>query len=128
MYAQHLASASELDVVVRGHMAILLGLLMDRAPGNQRILLDALPGSSDREKLGVLIQHAQDFTMFYVTLTRKMAQAQSYVHDEDSDAEEVEAEAGSGDTLATRVLRDSKGEAVARSVIAFLGRLRDQGG
>ncbi|KAI0659223.1 hypothetical protein C8Q70DRAFT_915843 [Cubamyces menziesii] len=128
VYAQHLASASELDVVVRGHMAILLGLLMDRAPGNQRILLDALPGSSDREKLGVLIQHAQDFTMFYVTLTRKMAQAQSYVHDEDLDAEEVEAEAGSGDTLATRVLRDSKGEAVARSVIAFLGRLRDQGG
>ncbi|KAH9896941.1 hypothetical protein C8Q73DRAFT_643153 [Cubamyces lactineus] len=126
VYAQHLDSASELDVVVRGHMAILFGLLMDRAPGNQQVLLEALPGPSDREKLGVLLQHAQDFTVFYVALTRKMAQARNRDHDDNSDAEEVEA--GSGDLPATRVLRDSKGEAVARSVIAFLRRLRDQGG
>lgn len=129
VYAQHLSSSNELDVVVRGHMAVLFGLIMDRAPVNQRTLLDALPGTSDREKLGVLLQHAQDFTLFYVALTREIAEARSHDDDEGSD--------GMDNSMSTpgypsasrrgRTLRDTKGEVVAKGVVSFLKRLRDQG-
>ncbi|KAI0635244.1 hypothetical protein C8Q77DRAFT_1054507 [Trametes polyzona] len=129
IYAQHLSSSNELDVVVRGHMAVLFGLLMDRAPTNQRTLLDALPGTSDREKLGALLQHAQDFTSFYVTLTRKMAEARSRGQEEESEV--MDTTEGSPSSLSIGrtdgVLRDSKGEAVAKGVVAFLKKLRDQG-
>ncbi|KAI0372028.1 hypothetical protein BV20DRAFT_1034890 [Pilatotrama ljubarskyi] len=128
VYAQHLSSSNELDVVVRGHMAVLFGLLMDRSPSNQSTLLDALPGASDREKLGALLQHAQDFTLFYVALSRKMAQARSRSRDEDEEPIEMGDEDSrySSATRTARALRDSKGEAVAKGVIAFLKRLRDQ--
>ncbi|KAI0360602.1 hypothetical protein OH77DRAFT_1493053 [Trametes cingulata] len=128
VYAQHLSSSNELDVVVRGHMAVLFGLLMDRAPSNQRTLLDALPGTSDREKLEALLQHAQDFTLFYVALSRKMAEARNRSRDEDEDAMELGEEdfRHASASHSGRVLRDSKGEAVARGVIALLKRLRDQ--
>ncbi|KAI0646376.1 hypothetical protein C8Q79DRAFT_909710 [Trametes meyenii] len=126
IYSQHLSSGSELDVVVRGHMAVLFGLLMECAPDNQRALLDALPGPSDREKLDALLQHAQDFTLFYVTLTRKMAEAQGEGQHEDSELMEVGGGVCSPAGRPTGVFKDSKGEAVAKGVIAFLRKLRDQ--
>lgn len=129
VYAQHLSSSNELDVVVRGHMAVLFGLIMDRAPANQRTLLDALPGHSDREKLGALLQHAQDFTLFYVTLTRKMAEARTRGEDEDAEGMDLgsDSSAQASTTRTGGVLRDSKGEAVAKGVILLLKKLRDQG-
>ncbi|KAI0674378.1 hypothetical protein C8Q78DRAFT_967086 [Trametes maxima] len=126
VYSQHLSSASELDVVVRGHMAVLFGLLMERAPENQRTLLGALPGPSDRDKLGALLQHAQDFTLFYVTLTRKMAESQSEGRHEDAESMEIEGGGYSPANRPTGVFRDSKGEAVAKGVIAFLRKSREQ--
>ncbi|KAJ2959675.1 hypothetical protein NUW54_g14466 [Trametes sanguinea] len=108
-------------------MAILFGLLMEHAPDNQQVLLEALPGSTHREQIGTLLQHAQDFTVFYVALTRKMAQVRDR-----SQAEEDENPEADEDDLAhpsaAAVLRDSKGEAVAKGVVAFLRRLRDLSG
>ncbi|KAI8986902.1 hypothetical protein BD414DRAFT_416070 [Trametes punicea] len=127
VYAQHVWSSNELDVVVRGHMAILFGLLMDCAPNNQRTLLDAIPGASDREKLGALLQHAQDFTSFYIALTRKMAETQSRREDDDEEGRDASTVDSCALPPASRVLRDSKGEVVAKGVIAFLRKLRDHG-
>ncbi|KAI0746859.1 hypothetical protein C8Q80DRAFT_1104533 [Daedaleopsis nitida] len=119
VYVHYLTSSNELDAVVRGHMAVLFGLLMQRAPTNQHALLAALPGDTNRKKLGTLVQHAQDFTLFYVALTRKMAEA----HARGGDVEEDEDEEQSVHPSARSIFRDSKGEAVAKSVIAFLQSL-----
>ncbi|OSD08095.1 hypothetical protein PYCCODRAFT_1358095 [Trametes coccinea BRFM310] len=127
VYLEHASSSSELDVVVRGHMAILFGLLMEHAPDNQQVLLEALSGISHREKIGTLLQHAQDFTVFYVALTRKMAQTRNRSQaDEDEHPEADEDDIAHPSAAA--VLRDSKGEAVAKGVIAFLKKLRDRSG
>lgn len=116
-------SSSELDAVVRGHMAVLFGLLMEQSPTNQRTLLAVLPGEDNRAKLGTLLQHAHDFTLFYVALTRKMAEAQS----RGEDVEDEEDGAYASASASGRVFRDSKGEAVAKGVIVFLTKLRDGG-
>lgn len=123
VYGQYLKSSNELDAVVRGHIAVLLGLLMERAPSNQRALLAALPGTSDRDKLGTLLHHAQDFTAFYVVLTRKMAQAENGGGEEESE----EGGAPVSPSSSSRVFKDAMGEAVAKGVIAFLTELRDHG-
>lgn len=104
-------------------MAVLFGLVMDKAPSNQHTLLAALPGEDDRAKLGTLLQHAQDFTLFYVALTRKMAESQE-TSPEDEEAED--ASPSTSANVSRRVFKDSKGEAVAKSVIAFLKKLRDE--
>lgn len=104
-------------------MAILFGILMDRAPLNQRTLLAALPGEDDRMKLGTLLKHAQDFTLFYVALTRKMAESQET--SDDVEGEEDENAYASAST-SKRVSQDSKGEAVAKGVIEFYKKLRDE--
>ncbi len=123
VYTHYLKSPSELDAVVRGHMAVLFGLLMDKAPSNQHTLLAALPGTEDWAKLGTLLQHAQDFTLFYVALTRKMAESQETAL-EDEDEEDASPSASAN--VSRRVFQDSKGEAVAKGVIAFLKKLRDK--
>ena len=96
---------------------------MDKAPSNQDTLLTALPGEDDRAKLGTLLQHAQDFTLFYVALTRKMAESQETTPE---DGEEEDANPSASGTVSRRVFQDSKGEAVAKGVIAFLKKLRDE--
>ena len=106
-------------------MAVLFGLLMERAPSNQRTLLAALPGEDDRLKLGTLLKHAQDFTLFYVALTRKMAESQE--NDQDDGTEEGEGTHMPAST-SRRVFQDTKGEAVAKGVIGFLRKLRDESG
>ncbi|KAI0777752.1 hypothetical protein BD413DRAFT_467628 [Trametes elegans] len=127
VYAQYVSSSSELDVVVRGHMAVLFGLVMERAPSSRRTLLDAFPGLSDRDKLGSLLQHAQDFTLFYVALTRKVAEANSREYEDGEEADGTGGDSAySGSAMRTgKVLRDAKGEAVAKGVISFLKDLRD---
>lgn len=105
-------------------MAVLFGLLMEHSSSNQRTLLAALPGSSDKEKLGTLLHHARDFTTFYVTLTRKIAEAGRRREGGDED-EEADVQASSGNS--GPAFKDTMGEAVANGVIAFLSRLRDHG-
>lgn len=68
------------------------------------------------------MQHAHDFTIFYVALSRKMAEAQS--REEGADDEDRDSVFVQPSTSGT-VLKDTKGEAVAKGVVAFLKRLRD---
>lgn len=105
-------------------MAVLFGLLMERVPANQHALLAAIPGENDRAKLGTLLQHAQDFTLFYVALTRKMAEAQRGADDAERDEDHDEVQ--SVTNASGRVFHDSKGEAVAKGVVAFLQKLKDE--
>ncbi|EKM56922.1 uncharacterized protein PHACADRAFT_172620 [Phanerochaete carnosa HHB-10118-sp] len=121
VYSQQCASNNDLDSVVQGHMAILIGLLIQRRPYNQAVLLDALPGRSNREKLHGLVENARDFTNFYVNFTNKVAESQQ----EDLDCGNADEAEDGRDTVDLRgsvgqVLRDTKGETVARDVITFL--------
>lgn len=120
IYVQQCESTNDLDSVVRGHMAVLFGLFMQESPRNQRLLLDALPGASDYAKLGGLLEHARDFTSFYTTFTQKVAESQTQEYDDEEDEEGPLAQDGA----VGRVLRDTKGETVAKNVIAFLEELR----
>ncbi|RPD65599.1 hypothetical protein L226DRAFT_543211 [Lentinus tigrinus ALCF2SS1-7] len=121
IYTYYSKSQNEVDAVVRGHMAVLFGLLMERSPANQHTLLNALPGPDNRSKLAILLQHAQDFTLFYVALSRKMAEASREGDADEEDEERIlDQPSASGS-----VLRDTKGETVAKGVVAFLKRLRD---
>ncbi|KAI0937575.1 hypothetical protein AcV7_003573 [Taiwanofungus camphoratus] len=129
VYLQRCTSDNELDLVIRGHMAILFGLLMRGCPDNQLVLLGALPGSSDKRKLNTLIEHARDFTQFYVEFTKKVSavvNSQSRGDDEDYGME-ARTLGVNIDGSMERVLRDANGETVAREVISFLEGLRDNG-
>ncbi|GBE87659.1 predicted protein [Sparassis crispa] len=128
VYLQHCKSEHELDPVVRGHMAVLFGLLMKDNPDNQRVVLQSLPGSSDRKKLKSLVEHAREFTLFYVEFTKKVSAAVSQPQLDDEGGE-PDAESGivSGiDESVERVLRDAHGETVAREVISFLEVLEQE--
>lgn len=125
VYLERCKTDNEIDPFVRGHMAVLFGLLMQQCPANQRVLLDALPGTSDKQRLNSLVEHAREFTLFYVEFTKKVSAAiRSQIREEEEDDEEsVEVSAGVGYGA---VLRDTRGETVAKDVIVFLERLRDQ--
>ena len=114
---------NELDVVVRGHIAILFGLLMQGNTAVQRALLEKLPGTTNRKKLAGLVDNAREFTLFYVEFAKKASAAAEGMDDEDegdpSRQRMQEAEM-------PQLLRDSQGESVARGVLEFLTGLRDQ--
>ncbi|KII91108.1 hypothetical protein PLICRDRAFT_122892 [Plicaturopsis crispa FD-325 SS-3] len=106
---------------LRGHIAVLFGLLMRGCPANQRVLLDALPGRSNRDKLSALADQASEFVAFYAQLTVQLAAAKgTEVHDE-SDAYIP----SDGDRGIEQNVRDGKGEVVARDVVDFLRNLHD---
>ena len=50
---------------LRGHLAMLFGLLMQGNVANQMVLLKTLPGSSDSVKLHTLLCRAQEFLAVY---------------------------------------------------------------
>ena len=100
-------------VFIRGHLAVLFGLLMQDCEENKTQLLDALPGASDRGKLGKLVDHAQGFVKFYTTLssrTRKL--------DRKEDAQD-----GQGTATHNAANRSN----TALETLAFLQALRDAG-
>ncbi|OCH93315.1 hypothetical protein OBBRIDRAFT_725065 [Obba rivulosa] len=123
VYVQHCKSEDHMDIVVRGHMAVLIGLLMEESLENQGILLDSLPGPSRRQKLSVLIANATEFTRFYVEFTKRVSAALNSREGDQDEHERLETHPGDGS--ADKVLRDTKGETVAKNVIAFLESLRD---
>jgi hypothetical protein len=73
--------------VLRGHIAVLLGLLCVRNPQNQRVLLQSMPGASDASKLSSLIATIRDFVTFCADVVRKMTKVA-----EDSEESEEGAE------------------------------------
>ncbi|TFY69847.1 hypothetical protein EVJ58_g195 [Rhodofomes roseus] len=133
VYSQHTKSETEdgVESIIRGHMAVLFGLLMRDCPDNQRILLDTLPGTSDKQKLERLTEHARDFTSFYVDFTRRISQvvhshsqSQSFdLDDDDGPIEDLGGFAVSEDDRVGKMLSDSHGEAVANDVVSFLESL-----
>lgn len=124
VYLERCKSDDDVDPIVRGHMAVLFGLLMQECPENQRILLDALPGSCDKRKLSSLVEHAREFTLFYIEFTKKVSASVG------SQPQVEEEELGSRDDHSVdggfgAVLRDSQGETVAKNVISFLEGLKN---
>lgn len=115
VYVPHCKSESELDPVVRGHIAVVFGLLMQDIPENQRILLSALPGNSDRQKLDALAENAREFVLFYVEFTKRV----SAVTVDESTDEVLEV---------SRTTRDTNGATIAKGIVVFFEKLRDQCG
>ena len=122
IYAQQCRSMHDLDIVIRGHMAILFGLLLQGSPRNQRLILNALPGSSDRQKLNTLVRHAEDFTSFYVDFAKRVAESQS--QSQGRDEGEDDDDRGDEESVTGRSIRDTKDATVAKNVIAFLQDLQ----
>ncbi|KAH9924173.1 wings apart-like protein regulation of heterochromatin-domain-containing protein [Fomitopsis serialis] len=132
VYSQYTKSETEdgVESIIRGHMAVLFGLLMRDCRENQRVLLDALPGTSNKQKLEKLAEHARDFTSFYVDFTRRVSQvvqnqsqSQSLDLDDDGPMEDFGGFAISEDDRVGKMLSDSHGAAVANDVVTFLGTL-----
>lgn len=123
-------SQSDFDSVVRGHIAVLFGLLMQENTKNQRTLLRTLSGTTERNRLDTLLENARDFTAFYIRFSERAAQIMDARTQEDDQGMGIEDEDRLGESstgLASGlqgVLHDSKGEDVANSVIQFLERLR----
>lgn len=97
-------------------MAVLFGLLMEQNAENQRLILAALPGASNRDKLCALVDNAREFLLFYVNFAKKVAEASQEVEEEEDERERIEGGAQS-------VLHDVKGETVANNVIRYLEEL-----
>ena len=123
MYCDLSQRKNELDVVVRGHMAVLFGLLMKGNTDVQRELLEKLPGPTNRKKLAGLVDNAREFTLFYVEFAKKASAAAEGLDVEDD--EDVDGVAHM-EMDTRKVLRDTQGESVARDVLEFLTGLRDQ--
>lgn len=95
---------------LRGHLAVLFGLLMMDDKDNQMAILDALPGSSSsagakRVKLAKLVEQASDFVVFYTIISRRLSFDR--VVDVDGSEEKV------------------KDNGVVKEVVSFLEGLRD---
>ena len=99
--------------IIRGHFAVLFGLLMRGSTGNQNIILDTLPGAG----LGGLIRHAKEFVGLYAEFMARVARGER--HDE-GDTEEDEEE-----IIAQVPKKDSATQDVAQDVIKFLESLMD---
>ena len=57
---------------LRGHLAVLFGLLMQNNPTNQEELLKSLPGSSDSAKLHTLLGQAREFLAVYADFRSRL--------------------------------------------------------
>ncbi|KAA1473034.1 hypothetical protein DENSPDRAFT_839449 [Dentipellis sp. KUC8613] len=106
--------------IVRGHLAVLFGLLMRRCPPNEARVLDALPGATRRAKLDGLVGNAREFVGLYREVMVRVAKGEGRVPGEE-DAEDEWGERRSVE----RNVRDGASEGVAKDVIEFLEQLRD---
>jgi hypothetical protein len=110
-HAQRAAAASEDSdpdagaAFVRGHLALLFGLLVRGAPAGRTVLLAALPGVSARAKLARLAEDARAFVAFYAALA------------DAGGAERPRGQAG---------VFGEDGGGVAARTLAFLETLRDE--
>jgi len=103
---------------VRGHLAVLLGLLMCRSDTNQLELLAVLPGISNADKVNNLINQIQEFIMVYSKFITQLATTTSRNNDigdiVDSDVIQWK------DWGIAGMLRDRKSEHAAYDVISHL--------
>ncbi|KAI0305151.1 hypothetical protein B0F90DRAFT_1815396 [Multifurca ochricompacta] len=100
--------------IIRGHLAVLFGLLMRSSSENQRIILGALPG----EGLEGLIRHAKDFVGLYAEFMARVARGEGHgAKDAEDDSEVIVAEVQA---------RDGATQDVAQDILRFLESLMDQ--
>ncbi|KAI0694225.1 hypothetical protein BC835DRAFT_1274905 [Cytidiella melzeri] len=115
IYDQQCNAENDFGSVVRGHIAILFGLLMQGHPRNQVILLRLLPGPSRRKKVESVMENAREFTLLYAEFVRKASNA-NHVEEDGDDTESRDEDVDA----ATHV---SHGETVVKQVLAFLENL-----
>ena len=95
--------------IIRGHFAVLFGLLMRSSTGNQNIILETLPGAG----LEGLIRHAKEFVGLYAEFMARVARGERL---DVGDTEEITAQVPT---------KDSATQDVAQDVIKFLESLMD---
>ena len=105
--------------IVRGHLAVLFGLLMRECPANEAAVLAALPGTGRRVKLDALVRNAREFVGLYAEFMMRLSRGEEGSK-EDGDEENDERRSS-----AERVVRDGAGDSVARDIVVFLEMLRD---
>ncbi|KAF7973917.1 hypothetical protein HWV62_13968 [Athelia sp. TMB] len=105
---------------LRGHLAVLFGLLMRDSPGNQKKLLAALPGSTDHTKISDLAQQAGEFVGFYARLTARLNVAIG--NSDDGEQEGQNSDPASEDIGMERIGRNGNGH-IAQEVVTFLQKL-----
>ena len=99
--------------IIRGHLAVLFGLLMRGSSANQEIILDALPGAG----LKGLICHAKEFVGLYTEFMARVARGERRnTGDVKDDSDEVAAQAQ---------VRGSATQDVAQDIIRFLEDLME---
>ncbi|KAH9968228.1 hypothetical protein BC827DRAFT_1263933 [Russula dissimulans] len=100
--------------IIRGHLAVLFGLLMRGSPANQDIMLDVLPGAG----LKGLIQHAREFVGLYAEFMARVARGERRggTEDMEDDSQENDAQIQ---------VRDGATQAVTQEIIRFLEGLMD---
>lgn len=84
-------------LIVRGHLAVLFGLLIRDSSENEHIVLSALPGSARRVKLDGLVRHAREFVGLYREFMSRVGRGGG-----DDDGEEDGDDVGGGSTGAVR--------------------------
>lgn len=104
--------------IIRGHFAVLFGLLMRGSIGNQDVILNTLPGAG----LEGLIRHAKEFVGLYAEFMARVARG-GEKHDV-SDTGEGEGE-GEEEFIGQVPTKDSATQDVAQDVIKFLESLMD---
>jgi hypothetical protein len=99
--------------IIRGHLAVLFGLLMRGSPANQDVILDVLPGAG----LKGLIRHAREFVGLYAEFMARVARGERH------DAEDAEDE--SEEDIPQIQVKDGATQDVAQDIIKFLEGLMD---
>lgn len=97
--------------IIRGHLAVLFGLLMRGSPANQDIILDVLPGAG----LKGLIQHAREFVGLYAEFMARVARGERH------DGED--AEDNSEEDIPQIQVKEGATQDVAQDIIKFLEEL-----
>ncbi|KAI0058630.1 hypothetical protein BV25DRAFT_1964571 [Artomyces pyxidatus] len=108
--------------IVRGHLAVLLGLLMRESTPNERIVLTALPGTSQRAKLDSLVEAACEFVTLYTDFMARVARGEDQGEDHEDHLDDADR---SSDAERHKAIQD-RTSGVAKDVILFLEMLRDQ--
>jgi hypothetical protein len=105
---------------LRGHLAVLFGLLMQRNDRHREALLHVLPGESDYIKVDLLVNQAREFVTFYSDLTAHLADAATKI----SMDPEMSLRTGNGIGSICKIIKEGRGEDVAHDVILYLERLK----
>ena len=115
VYERHLRTEDDDPgtYIIRGHLAVLFGLLMRGSSVNQEIILDALPGAG----LKGLISHAKEFVGLYTEFMARVARGErTNAGDAEDDSDEVTAQVQ---------VRDGATQDVAQDIIRFLEDLME---